>query len=206
MSSITAERNYQDFGWGNITLIASIALVLTFLVVRQSPVQYAQTNSNDSKLALSSQFAQLISSGAASPDNSSNSALALNNNAGQVLGASTYNKDFVSQLNISVQITADNSPLALQQYSQQISVLFKADHPATGSAQPEVKFLNDIKLLAVPDALADYQRLLIGYYGINYVKDLGQGDSSTTQSIATLKTELDLARTNFNQNYSLRLP
>ena len=211
MESVAVKR---DFGWGNLALIVALAAVLTYSAVRQTQsVNYlAQNNSAGSSYTLSPQFADNTVIGDAGTDTNSDQnnttefASANTPTQAAVLGASTYNKDFVDQLNISVPTTTDNSSVAMQIYAQQVSVLLKADQVAPGKTLQEKKFLNDAQQLTVPSNIADYQKLLIGYYAISYSKDAGQGDSNTGQYLSQLKAELDAARSDFNGAFNLNLP
>jgi|GEM_PF-6708645 len=211
MPAVAAKRN---FGRGNLALIIALALVLTFFAFKQKanqvPIQASNNQAND---ILSPQFADNISGnsidGGAATElalNSPNSDQTQADTTARVLGAATYNKDFVNQLNISVQNTSEDNQMAAQNYAQEISALFNGDKVAIGSPTQEAKFLNEIKELAVPASIGDYQKLMIGYYALNYVNDLGQADNSASQYISQIKAQLDLARSTFAQAYLINLP
>jgi hypothetical protein len=187
----TAQKS--DFGIGNAALISLVALLLFFVAWHQKPLQFGKQSPN-SNLTLQP-TAQTIAQ-----SNSGNA---------QVLGASTYNKDFIKQLpNIPLQISSNISASALQNYAFQIYVAVQNDQVSDRSAEHELKFLTDINKLAVPNIqeLQDYQKLLIASYQLDYAQSSGQLDNSQSGLIDQVKQQLDLIRADIQNNFQIKLP
>ena len=194
----------KDFGLGNMALILSVAVVLFLLMNWQKPQESPQHVGGPLGLSISSDNSPKLDvnalAAASAPQTS---------NTPQVLGAATYDTNFVSSLNVQVQISGDDSVAAVRTYGQQFNILADTDKVTVGDAPSEIKFLTDIKHLAVPAAIADYQKLAVRYYELNYLKDsgqLGNNADQVIQTISEIKPQMDAASSIFNQRYLISLP
>ncbi len=180
----TKTANYSDFGAKNIALIAVVAVILIILVWSQSSSRHV---GNTTGLSFSSAPTNLYAS----------------NSQPQVLGASTYNADLTKQFsNIQIQVSADTSSTALQNYASQMNAVLTQDNRSDVQ-----KFLADLSSIAAPSVLADYHRLMIAYYSLqlNPTGGLANGQDPAALSSA-VDSQLQQIRSGFKTSIGLNLP
>jgi len=184
-----------SFGIGNLALIVAVAGFLSFVGYQQHQAPTVQKTAELLPPPIS--FA---------PKDSSNPTELAAAGTAQVLGAATYNKDFVNQLDVQVKTLPGSSNLAVGAYTQQLQLAYDNDQVAGGSAAAEVRFLIDLNKLGVPANLADYQKLLTKFYQLDYLKKSGRSSAAIDAQYADIQPQLDLARQTFNQAYGISLP
>jgi len=190
-------KRMPDFGGKNIALILGVAAVLGILAINERPFHLAAVTNQQNKVAETAQKEQ-------------------------VLGASTVDPKILAQFkSISVTTTEDNSKAAFLNYIQQVSIIQQGDSAAmlaadggvySGAAlQPDTvshqnKLIADLQNLAVPSALADYDRMLIGYYTVIFESDQGQYGATGAAVVSVLSGELDKYRASFSSSAGVQLP
>lgn len=189
------ESRKLNFGIGNLALIIVVAGILTFLAFRENPAKFKTEN----------QTALLLPpiSYETPKSNSSGTELAKLDGA-RVLGAATYNKDYVDQLDIHVKTLSTNTPEGIANYAQQINLIYDTDQVASGLKPQEQKFLNDISELGAPSSIIDYQKLLIRFYQLDLARQSGQ--VSAQEEMSQVAPQLDQIRNALQQAYGYVLP
>ncbi|MBU6447911.1 hypothetical protein KGQ24_03685 [Patescibacteria group bacterium] len=183
----TKTANYSDFGAKNIALIAGVAVVLIILVWSQSASRHV---GNTTGLSFSNAPTNLYAS---ATDNQS-----------KVLGASTYNQDLVNQYvqNIQIQQSSDTSSQALAAYANQMNAVLTQDNRAD-----QQKFIADLKSVAAPSVLADYHKLTIAHYQLQFSSASGGANAQDdTALLGAVDAQLQQIRSGFNTSIGLNLP
>src|SRR6266481_8519182 len=146
------ETKEHQFNMGNFLLVLGVAIILIILAIFQKPFRL---KSKADSLTLTPGVVTIASNTNTSRSDSKQA----------VLGAVTYNRDLINQFsNLQVNTISDNSDIAIQNYAEQVSVVFQNDHPNDNQPSHELKFANDLKEISAPNSLQDYQRLILAYY------------------------------------------
>ncbi len=182
----------HDFGLKNIGVIVLVAAVLGVLALNQRPLHLAAVQNKE----IEKQKVALKASQSA-----------------QVLGASTVDPKILEQFNsIEISTTNDNSKQAFVNYSEQLTIIQQNDLLSEILAATEIsptlisrqnKFVDDLKRLAAPSALADFHRLSIGYYSVLFLNQQGQDNLAVAGILAD---QLDKLRTGFSTSAGVTLP
>jgi hypothetical protein len=203
--SITKEHPERgfDFSESNLVLIFAVAVGVGMLVWSQPSVPKKDPQ------------AQLLAI-AEPPVDQRFMDVAVNRNEQQaVLGAVTYNKDLVSKFsNIPVKTVNDNSVDAILKYTQQVEIvensnglndLIVPDLNNQKLNQRRLKFIEDLKQIAAPSEIADYHRLLIAYYSVNFA-DTGKDAESVNKALDQIESQLGIIRIGVLGNTGISLP
>ncbi len=188
-----AEKHYNDFGPKNIALIVTVAVVLAALAWSQRPIRLAAINGGTS-----------LETG-----------LAADNSGGKVLGASQYNQDIIDQFEpINVATSTDNSKQAFLNYIDQVEIVKRADKVSLllggnvlqRSKEGQNKFISDLKAIAVPSVLVDYQKLLLAYYQLRFEQQTSLHPDQVAVYLSAVSEQLTQMRKDYARSAGIGLP
>lgn len=195
----TAIQEIEDFGPSNIALIVGVAFLLLIFAWSQKPFSLVGVADSPEKPPT---YAGIVP---------------VSNNlaSGSVLGAVTYNPELVALFSdLEIVTLKDNSPRAIKAYSEQFQIVTTNNNLtellAAASSEDIIsrqqKLLNDLKQVPVPNELADYQRLSIGYYGLLFTRHSGVQNESLNSTIVSLEQALSTVRSAVQANAGVALP
>lgn len=203
-----------SFGSKNVALIFSFALFLGFAAYMQTPDIFS---GHFSVLKPFSAFNKSVSL-ATPPAPFRFSPIS----KAEVLGASTYDKNFVQQFSsIPVKTINDNSNYAFQNYADQVNAVLTGDqiHSLSNQAvansndlqlkNKETKFLRDLQAIAAPSSLLDYARVSIAKYAFEFSEHSkldAQSKQNSQSVLAELDTQINFFKNQIKQNSGVTLP
>lgn len=189
-------QELEGFGTKNVLLISGVALVLFVFAISQKPFHFAQVD-------------QIAKAPAPIAVNSSDSSTTSRN--GAVLGAVSIDPNLAEIFrDISVNTSSDNSAPALKNYGEQINIVAENNNlrailnmPKGDTANAaQNKFFTNLESITVPETLADYHRLLLGYYGLRFAKINGTASENVSSSdIDTIISSLQTQLNNLKESY-----
>lgn len=173
----------KDFGAKNVALIALFAVILGSLAWTQRPARVVSTQSG---LSFNKQNTNIFA------QNTSDQA--------QVLGATQVNQDLIKQFaGVEIQTSADTSKEALQNYADQVRTVIQVEGG-------QAKVIDDLKIIAVPEVLADYQRLTLAYYSLKFMPQDNTTGAQNDALMSAIQQQLQTIRSNFQTSAALDLP
>jgi hypothetical protein len=196
-----SERGF-DFNQTNLALILVVAVGVGFLVWSQPAIPEKKSAVEIATIATPPIDPRMMDLASAQGDSA-------------VLGAVTYNKELVQKFsNIPVRTVNDNSIQAIQVYIEQLRIvesnnklndLMVPDFANQQLNERRAKFIDDLKEIAVPSQLVDYQRLMIAYYSVNFLDSTKDADS-INQALDQIESQLQVMRLGVLSTTGIQLP
>ncbi len=185
----THRDQHLDFGAKNFALVAVVAITLGFLAWEQKPIRFSHDPQPLQQYADAALF-----------NNANTNSSGTEYANGAVLGATVFNPTLLAKLsNIDIRTTDNNSAVAAQNYTQQVGIVLSNDHAqelvASNSQSDEAinaqaKLLSDLKNIVVPSQLAEFHKLLVGYYGYSFMSQAQPDDQNITAMLMQITQEL----------------